>query len=239
MLQRMAKKENPYISLIANIVLPTIVLTRLSVDGLLGPTYGLLAALAFPITYGALDFWRRKKVNFFSVLGLASVLLTGGIGLLKLDPQYIALKEAGVPLFVSFAIFASMKTKFPIVKSFLQKLMDYDKVQTALEERKNTEAFDRHMRYANHLFAGSFLVSATLNFFLAKWIVVSAPGTEAFNAELGKMTALSFPVIALPITLMMAFVLYGIISKTEQLTDLNMEDFFLGVSGREKEGSAS
>ncbi|MBE7524808.1 MFS transporter [Patescibacteria group bacterium] len=239
MLSRMAKRENPYISLIANIVLPTIVLTRLSVDGLLGPTYGLLAALSFPITYGALDFWRRKKVNFFSALGLASVLLTGGIGLLKLDPQYIALKEAGVPLLVSFAVFASMKTKFPIVKSFLQKLMDYDKVQTALEERKNTEAFDRHMTFANHLFAGSFLVSAALNFFLAKWIVVSAPGTEAFNAELGKMTALSFPVIALPITLMMAFVLYGIISKTEQLTDLNMEDFFFGAKGKEKEGSVS
>jgi hypothetical protein len=95
------------------------------------------------------------------------------------------------------------------------------------------------MTFANHLFAGSFLVSAALNFFLAKWIVVSAPGTEAFNAELGKMTALSFPVIALPITLMMALVLYGIISKTEQLTDLNMEDFFFGAKGKEKEGSVS
>ena len=38
--------------------------------------------------------------------------------------------------------------------------------------------------------AFSFLVSAILNFGLARYIVKSQPGTEEFAAELGKMTGL-------------------------------------------------
>ena len=41
------------------------------------------------------------------------------------------------------------------------------------------------------MIASSFFLSAVLNYSLAKILVKSQPGTEAFNAELGRMTALS------------------------------------------------
>ena len=50
----------------------------------LGPKWGLIVALVFPLGYGVYDFVRRRKTNFISVLGFVSVLLSGGLGLMKL-----------------------------------------------------------------------------------------------------------------------------------------------------------
>ncbi|MDG4870470.1 MFS transporter, partial [Guyparkeria sp. 1SP6A2] len=63
----------------------------------LGPTWALFVALAFPLIFGIVSFIQERKINFYSALGLISVLLTGGIGLLQLDPAYIAIKEAAIP----------------------------------------------------------------------------------------------------------------------------------------------
>ena len=47
-----------------------------------------------------------------------------------------------------------------------------------------------------------------MNYMLATWIVVSPAGTPGFNAELGRLTLLSYPVIALPSMLIMLAVLF-------------------------------
>ena len=86
-------KENFLISLALNIFVPVIILIRFSGEDMLGPTLGLIVALLFPIGYGIYDFTRRKKFNFISALGIANVLLTGGIGLLRLDPEFIASRK--------------------------------------------------------------------------------------------------------------------------------------------------
>ncbi|RYZ96619.1 MAG: MFS transporter, partial [Moraxellaceae bacterium] len=79
------QKENMLVNILMNIVIPTLILTKASGDDYLGATWGLIVALAFPIGYGLKDFIARRKFNFFSALGVVSVLLTGGISLLHLD----------------------------------------------------------------------------------------------------------------------------------------------------------
>lgn len=74
------------------------------------------------------------------------------------------------------------------------------------------------------MLAASFLVSAILNFVLAKILIQSPSGTAEFNAELGKMTALSFPVIALPSTAIMLVALWYIFGKLKKLTNLEFDD---------------
>ena len=74
------------------------------------------------------------------------------------------------------------------------------------------------------LLAASFLVSAILNFALAKILIQSPSGTAEFNAELGKMTALSFPVIALPSTIIMLVALFYIMARLKKLTHLEVEE---------------
>lgn len=216
-------------NLLFNIIAPTLILTKLSGEAYLGPTWGIIVALAFPVVYGIRDFSRTGKLNFFSALGFISVLLTGGMSLLKLDPQYIAIKEAAIPGLFCLATLISLKTRYPLIKTLIynDKVLHVHKVHDALASNGNEKAFDKALTTASYLVALSFLLSSVLNYALAKYLLVSQPGTEAYNAELGKMTALSFPVIAVPATLVMMAALFYLFYRIKQLTQLTIEDIII------------
>ncbi len=220
------KKENFLLNLALNIIIPTIILTKFSGDAYLGPRLGIIVALSFPIFYGLYDFARQKKINFFSALGVVSILLTGGISLLELDPKYIAIKEAAIPALLGLAMLVSVKTRYPLVKVFLynDKVLHTTKISACLEQRGNTSAFDSTLINASYIVAASFFLSSALNYALAKLIVVSQPGTEAFASELGKMTAYSYIVILIPSILVMFMALFYLFSRIKHLTGLTLEE---------------
>ncbi|MGK0445517.1 MAG: hypothetical protein ACJA1U_002464 [Bermanella sp.] len=246
--QTPAKKESMLANLLLNIVIPTLILMKGSespwllaqlqgIDAQLGWALGvfyqdhgirlaIVVALAFPIIYGLHDFKRAGKVNMFSALGVFSILLTGGISLLELDPQYIAIKEAAIPGILGLVTVISLKTRFPLVKTFLynDKILRVDRIAQALEENGTQQAFEKSLKVASWLVAGSFFLSSFLNYVLAKWIIVSPAGTAAFNEELGKMTALSFPVISVPATIVMMAALFYLFRSIKKLTGLGLED---------------
>lgn len=214
------------LNILLNIVIPTIILTRFSGEDRLGPQFGIIIALAFPIAYGVRDYFRAHKINFFSALGVVSVTLTGGMSLLELDPQYIAIKEAAIPAVFGLATLISLKTRYPLVRTFLYNdmVLATGKIEEALAENGTKQEFERTLVRASWMLAGSFLLSATLNYALARYLLVSPPGTEEFNAELGKMTALSFPVIAVPAMIIMMFALFYLFRNIKRLTQLDLED---------------
>lgn len=221
-----AKKESLLVNLLVNIVIPTLILTKLSDDQYLGTKLALVVALAFPLGYGLRDFVATHRINVFSALGLISILLTGGISLLQLDPQYIAIKEAAIPGLLGLATLISVKTPYPLVKIFLynDKVLKIEKVGAALRTHKTEAAMDKILRIASYLVALSFFVSSVLNYVLAKVVLVSPPGTVAFNEELGKMTALSYPVIVVPAMVVMGFTLFYLFRGIHKLTGLPMEE---------------
>ena len=221
-----AKKENPLLSLLLNVVAPVAVLTLLSGEDRLGPAGGLVVALAFPLGYGAYDLVRRRNFNLLSIVGIAGVLLTGGIGLLELDPQWVAVKEAGVPLVIGAVVVGSLWTRYPLVRTLIRQVIDFERVATALEERGTKDAFERRLAHTTYILGASFLLSAVLNYVLARLIVVSPAGTTAFNQELGKMTALSFPVIMVPLALLFALALFFLVSGIRKQTGLEVADIF-------------
>ncbi|MGB2256241.1 MAG: VC0807 family protein, partial [Spongiibacter marinus] len=90
-------------NLLFNIVIPTLILTKFSGEEDLGPSLSIIIALAFPVSFGAWDYIKTRRTNIFSILGFVSILLTGGISLLELDPQYIAIKEAAIPGLIGLA----------------------------------------------------------------------------------------------------------------------------------------
>lgn len=221
-----AKKESLLLNLLLNIVIPTLILTKLSGDEYLGTKLALVVALAFPLGYGLRDFISTRRINVFSALGLISILLTGGISLLQLDPRYIAIKEAAIPGLIGLATLISVKTPYPLVKVFLynDKVLKIEKVAAALRARKTDTAMDNILRVASYLVATSFFVSSVLNYVLAKIVLVSPPGTVAFNEELGKMTALSYPVIVVPAMVVMIFTLFYLFRGIHKLTGLSFEE---------------
>ena len=220
------KKESFLANLLMNIVIPTLILTKLSGDEYLGATWGLIIALAFPISYGVRDFIVSKKLNVFSALGVISVLLTGGLSLLHLPPEYFAIKEAAIPGILCIVTLISIKTRYPLVKIFIynDKVLKINKVDAALQEYGTQNAFEKTLTKASFMIAGSFFLSSILNYVLAKIILVSQPGTVEFNAELGKMTALSYPVIALPMLVIMMGTLFYVFRSIRLLTHLTLEE---------------
>ena len=106
------------------------------------------------------------------------------------------------------------------------QVLQVDKVHAALVQHNSVGPFEKKLKIATYLVAGSFFLSSVLNYALATYLLVSAPGTEAYTEELGKMTALSFPMIALPSTLILMAALIYLMKGITQLTHLELEDIF-------------
>lgn len=223
------KKSGLLSNLIINVAIPALILSKLSGDDALGPVWALVVALAFPLGFGLWELKHAGKVNFFSVLGIISVLLTGGISLLQLDPAYIAIKEALIPGLIGVIVLVSQYTPYPLVKKLLinPELLDLSKLQQALSEQNNTTLFDQRMARAGYIVAASFFMSSVLNYLLAKAIVVSQPGTTAYAEELGRMTWLSYPVIVLPSMVMLMGAIIYMFRQIGKLTGRSLEDFIL------------
>ncbi len=226
------KQENLIVSLVVNIVLPVIILTRLTES--LGPALALALAVSAPIAYGVIDYIRRREASLFSVLGLLNVALTGGIGLLQLNPDLVAIKEAGFPLLIGLVLLASQKTKSPIVPRFFAQVFAMERIRPALATRGTEASFERRMRIASTLFAVSFFISSALNYALARLIVHSSPGTAAFNEEIGIMTGLSYPAIAVPMMAILAVLLFWLSRGISRDTGIPMEALFASQKKNEK-----
>ncbi|HEY1109822.1 MAG TPA: VC0807 family protein [Opitutaceae bacterium] len=232
------KKENIFINLICNIAVPSLVLMYLSTPEWLGPQWGMIVALAFPLGYGVYDLLQRKKFNFFSIIGILSVLMTGVLNELKVELFWYAVKEAAMPSLLGLSVLASMGTKRPVVRELIwnDQAIDTEKVERVLNERGLRADFERLLRNASFGVAASFLLSAILNYGLARYLLKSPPGTVEFNAEFGKMGALSWPVISLPTLIVFLIVFWRLISGITRLTGMPLEEIMHG--GAEKKPDA-
>ncbi|MEQ3652869.1 MAG: VC0807 family protein [Glaciecola sp.] len=214
-------------NLIFNIAVPVLVMTYLSSDEYLGPMWSIAFALSFPLVFGFYDLKLTKKINPFSVLGIVSVILTGGISLLKLPAEYIAIKEAAIPGLIGIAVLITQFSKKPLVKALIlnDQLVNWPKLNNTLEEKKLTETFNNKVAVSSYIVASSFFLSSVLNYLLAKWILVSEPGTTAYTEELGRMTALSYPVIVIPSMILLIIALMYLFKQISAVTGEPVESF--------------
>lgn len=208
-------------------VAPTVVLLFLSGEERLGPAVGLVVALAFPLLHASGTLLRSRRISPLAVIAVVSVLLTGGIGLLELDVRWFALKEAVVPALLALFTVVSARTPWPVVPTILWRVLDAERVQAALAERGTTARFEQRVRRTTWVFGAIFACSALLTFGLARYMVTSPSGSEAFNTELGRFTALSFPVVAVPITIAMAVALRALLIGIEEDTGIDIDDLLL------------
>lgn len=219
-------KPRPLIDLLVSIIIPSIILMKLSGDDNLGATNALIVALALPVSWGLFELVQYRKFNFIALLGVVSVLLTGGIGVLQLDTKWLAIKEAAVPGVLGLAVLISTRTRYPLIRTMLynEKVINVALVNERLEQRGLVDMFNLRLLRATYFLAGTFFFSSAMNYIVAKWIVVSPAGTEAFNEELGQMTLVSYPMIAIPSMIMMMAILFYLWRTIHGLTGLSMEE---------------
>lgn len=229
------KQESPLTSILINVIIPVVILSFLSKEKYLGPVWALVVGLAFPIGYGLRTLIKDRKADFMSIIGIVSVTLTGVFGILRLPPEYIAIKEAAIPLLLGLAIVISLKTPFPLIKKLMmtEALFDVERLQAALREKGNEVVFEKRLVGLTWGFASSMFLSSGLNYALAKIVLKSEPGTEAFTAELGKMTGLSHIVVLIPCMVVMIWVMNKLFNTLTELTGLKLDDL-LAAHHKEK-----
>jgi hypothetical protein len=222
-----APPPNPLLELVFTLVLPSIALDQLSQPGSLGPFWALVAGLAFPIAFGAWCFWSKRGWNVFSAIGLVTILLSGGLGLLKLDAFWIGMKEGliGAAIGVSFPL--SHYFGRPLLQSLVMQpqLLNVTAVKGALLDAPKRSAFDRVLFHASCAMGLSMIGSAVANFLLALWLLAGKePGSEAFVKGLAKLNWVSTVVLGVPMMAVMLIVFIWLLRQIQRITGLQRDD---------------
>ena len=122
-------KQN-FLQLLITLVIPTLILVKGGGLFNIEPIRVFLLALFFPLFYGIYDLLVEKRTSMMAVIGVINIILTGGIGLLELDPQWLAVKEAGIPFLVGSGILIAIWLKKTSVASFVLLRVKYGKDRT-------------------------------------------------------------------------------------------------------------
>lgn len=226
-----AKPENSWLNLIFNIVLPVLILNKLTKH--IGPMNALILALAFPIIYGIYDLLKRKKVNAFSVLGLLNVGLTGGLAVIGIHGFWFAVKEAAFPTLVGLFVLGSAFTKKPFIESlFLNPgVMKVDLLEEKLKEHGKQTEFHQHMKNATMWLSLSFAFSAICNFVLARKIFLDIDTNLAaeaqsviLNDQIATMTTWSMAIIMVPSMAFLLGIFWYLMKGVKKYSGLNTDE---------------
>ncbi len=256
MSEKKPAQEHPLANILINVIIPVLILSYLSKDPALqeklgkvvrpwhiGPLWGMILALALPLGYGVWHYLKTRKGNFFSALGLISVLLSGGLtlylwnadGTVKPNAGLLfGIKEALVPLVLGVAILMSHRSPTPLIRVFLYNdtIFDIPRIEKRVEEIGAQDGYERVLLGATRLFATSFFLSSVMNLILAQWFFRSFDSTaidalENYNAIIGRVTGWGFAVIGVPILAFLFFTLKKLLAGLEKLTGLTEEQLML------------
>jgi len=250
------KDEHPLANILINVLVPVMILSLFSKDPELqallgkavrpwhlGPVKAIIIALALPLGYGLWFFAKTRTPNFFSGLGLLSVVLTGGLTLYlwnkdgSVKPnagQLFGIKEALIPLVLGVGILFSQRTATPLIRVFLynDSIFDIRRIEERVAELAVQSGYEKLLAAATRLFAASFFVSAAMNVFLARWFFRgfdprAADALEVYNSIIAKITGWGFAVIGVPVLIFLFFTLMRLVGGLRRLTGLSNQELML------------
>ncbi len=249
-------QDHPLANILINVIIPVLILSYLSKDPELqerlekvarpwhiGPLKAMVLALVLPLGYGVWHFLKTRKGNFFSALGLISVLLSGGLtlylwnsnGTVKPNAGLLfGIKEALIPLVLGVAVLTSHRSETPLIRVFLYNdtIFDIPKIENRIAEISAQADYDNLLLGATKLFSASFFLSSLMNLGLAQWFFRGFDATainalEQFNGIIASVTGWGFLVIGVPIIFFLLFTLRKLLKGLEQLTGFKDNELML------------
>jgi len=229
-----SKKENPFVNLLANIIIPVFILNKTAFfPGDNKALWALGVALLFPISYGLWDLIKNSKTNYFSILGLINTLITGLFAVFTLDGFWFAVKEAALPACLGVGVYISSLKGRPFIKNLIASsgMFDMDLIKLKSEEMGSEPQIDLSFLRANKLFSVSFFISAVLNFALAIYIfkpigaeINKTDKAVLLNGQISQMTWAGMVVISVPMVFFLGFTFYKLIQDLQLHTGLSQEE---------------
>jgi hypothetical protein len=240
------KEENPLINIMINVLLPTIVLSKLSKEGeaihQLGPKWAMIVALALPLSYGIWHWIKHRKLNIFSTVGMGAILLTGLITIYlwsndaaKPHVAWIfGIKEAIQPLILGSLFLITHRSSSPLFRTFIYNdaIFDIKRIEKSVAEKNLISQYEGLIWKCTCFFFGSFCLSAVLNLIMAHYFLADlAPNIpnwkEEYNEIIGSITIWGFVAIGVPMTLVAFYILFSMITGLKKLTQLETESLLL------------
>ena len=227
------RQPHPLLDLLLTVVLPSAALEYLSTPARLGPFWALVVASLIPLGFGIYCWVTKSGLNLFSVLGLVAVIVTGGLGLLKLSAFWFGIKEIAVPVLIGIAFPLSHRWGKPIITSllFAPHFINERALRTALDTSEKQTRFQQLLFQASLGLGLAMLLSAAINFALAMHLISGKePGSEAYVKAIGTLNWGGTLIIGVPLLVAMMIVLMRFMRGVHQLTGLEKDD--LMNSGR-------
>ncbi len=222
-----ASQPHPLVDLGITVVAPSIMLETLSKPERLGPAWALVAALLLPLGYGLYCWIQKRGWNFFSSLGLVAIVVTGGLGLLKLNATWFALKEAAFPLFLGIAFPLSHRWGKPLVNDLLlnPEIINHNTLRRSLDSPEKRVSFQSLLVRASWGMALAMLLSAIANSVLVIYLLGDhPPGSEAYVKAIGTQNWVGFIVIGIPMLGATLGLLFWLLNAVQRLTGLERAD---------------
>ena len=223
-----APPPNPLFELIFTLVLPSLALDQLSKPESFGPFWALVVGLILPIAFGAWCLWKKRGWNVFSVLGFVTILLSGGLGVLKLDAFWFAVKESAMPVMLGLAFPLTHRFGRPLINALVMQphIINVSSLNASLAaDPAKRSAFNATLFRASCGMGLGMMGSSVANFFLALWLLGGKePGSEAFVKGIGKLNWVSLLVIGVPMTIVMLVVFIWLLRQIQRITGLGRDE---------------
>jgi len=222
-----SKQPHPLIDLLLTVILPSTVLEMLSKPERLGPSWALVMACLLPLGYGIYCWVTKAGLNFFSILGLVAVIVTGGLGLLKLSAFWFGVKEASVPLLIGAAFPLSHRWGKPLISSilFAPHAINETMIRQRLDDEGKQRTFEKLLFGASSGMGVAMVFSSLANLGMALWLLSGKePGSEAYVKAIGTLNWSGMLVIGLPMMGAMMLVLMRFLRGVQTLTGLDKDD---------------
>ena len=211
-----------------NIFIPIAILLTLSSENRLGPIPAVLLAVGIPAIWGIYGLARTRKVNFQSLLGVISVLMTGVIAVFELDTGLFPIKEAVIPIGFAIVLLASNRTSYPLVKLLCDMVQRKEHVEREVRDLDRQQVYRLHIERSGMFWAGIMTLSGIMKFALSSVIINAPAGSEKFNTELALYQLVQIPTTML-ITMVLILSLIWYIGKgTGRIIDLPPSEVLRG-----------
>lgn len=218
-----AAESSAILQFIVSFVIPVVILTRFSSESSLGPTKGMILALAFPVVFEIYNVRKRRKLSMFSLLAIGGILVTGAISLLGLSEEWLSIRRAVPYLAASIAILVSIRIKHPIVNALLPQVLDMDKITSHARKKHTLDELKQSIDRASYILSAVLFIIAVASYVLTRVVIVSETGTTGFNQEYAHLRVLSLPIITLPLIVGFAGVMLYLTNSIEKLIGLDIE----------------
>lgn len=211
-----------YAQLVFGFVIPTIVLLYLSDESRLGPLWGMVVALAFPLALELYSLSTRRKVSYLSIAAIVGILLIGTISVLGLSEEWLAVRRSAIYLVGAVVIAGLLRFRYDLIEKSLASILDMPAIRKGIKSDANAK-FRRLITLTVAGYAVLLFVLGVWTYILTLMFITAPTNSSEFNAQYAELRLLSLPLVSLPLLVGATVLLMNLLIKLERMTGLSLE----------------